>query len=104
MCGKEGEHAGYLNAGDNGEGYACASIFEAFGCRQLHGLVFGSMYSRGVATEHDGHRADDADDSGNTHAGQGKAYVALFDEIPTADTDDKDGSRHPSAKYGVEEL
>ena len=62
------------------------------------------MDGRAIATPHQQQGADDTDDRGHTDAGQRKTNLALLDEIPRTDANHEDGTRHPSARNGVEEL
>ena len=104
MRGKDGEHTRHFHTRHERERHTFATLLQAFGSCHLHGLVFRHKHTRVVAAEHQDARAKDAHHRCYTDAGEGKAHVATLQQIPRTDADDEDGTRHPSARHGVEEL
>ena len=104
VCGENRQHSGYLQAGDNGEWRPRASVLKSLGGSEFHRLVFGCVYAGTVPREHYRQCSDNADQSRCLYACNGKADVPFPEQIPAAHADHEDGSCHPAAEPGVEEL
>ena len=62
------------------------------------------MHGRTVAATHQYQGTDNAHHGRYTDAGQGKTGFTLLEQVPRTDTDNEDGTCHPSAGNGVQEL
>ena len=101
---QNGEHTRHFHTRHNGERSLRSALLKSLSSSHFHRLVFRHQHTRTVTAEHHDASAQNAHHGRHTDAGQGKLHVALLDEIPRADAYHEDGSRHPSARHGVEEL
>ena len=89
---------------DGNQPRAVTPFVQAFHSGQLHRLFLGYLVGGTVTRPYNEYRSDKPENRTDLDAFERELRLPLFQQIPTADTDHKDGSHDPSGKYGMEEF
>ena len=98
------KYARHLYSRHNRKWRTLTAILQSLGCGELHRLIFGNMYRRAITAKHNGKCTDNTHDSRYADTCQRETLLTLFEQIPATHANSEYRTRHPTAKYRVEEF